>query len=102
MAQNKNSTRAIWETAEELFKASKGNVKRSDVITACLAKKLSYCTVVTQVSAWVTARKVFTRIGFTPGVVGVTDDAAEVKPSRKARKPKAKKAPKAEAVKDAA
>lgn len=98
MAQSINSTKMIWETAEALFASKGGAVKRSDVITACLKKGLSYSTVVTQVSAWVTARKVFTRLGFKPGVVG----AAEEGKAPKARKAKTKKAPKVEAVKDAA
>jgi hypothetical protein len=97
MAQQ-TSTRIIWETAEALRKKNP-STRRCDVISACLKKGIPLCTVMTQASAWVTARRVFTDLGFAPGLVGEGTASPKAKKAPKVKKAhkakKAKKAPKA-------
>lgn len=90
MKNGQNATRLIWDLAESLYAKDK-KVRRTDVIQACLKRGISYATVVTQISAWVTARRVFTDRGFKPGLVGAVEAsktaAKKRKPSKKAAKP---------------
>lgn len=72
MKNGQNATSMIWDLAETMFARDK-SVRRSDIINACLKKGLAPATVITQISSWVTARKVFTARGFKPGCVGAAE-----------------------------